>query len=1093
MASSDDINIKIKVDTSDVPKAEQQVSTFEKMVEQAVSRMKQALSLKVDTAGLKEAMGAVKSLNGSLSSVKPNIKLAADTSGIQPAVSAVKNLESSVAKPVTVKTAANTTGIKPAVSAIDNLKNAVAKPVKVVTSAATSGIQSAMSAVNNLKSVAAKPVKVITSISGNASSAISAIKNNIASVPKKITSIVSANDGGTVSKLVSGFQTLGAKAKSVADGVMNIGTLARSSLPSVASGASSSSKALSSISPAANSAKKAVADIGKSAEDASGKASKLYDSLQKVAAVTMTGVATGIGFLGKKLKDVVKDSYDLLSTSEQVTGGVEALYGDAADSVKKNAKDAFKTAGMSANRYMDIATSLAAVMTSSVGGDSKEAARLMDMAVRDMSDNANKMGTDMESVIGTYQSLSRGNYAMLDNLKLGYGGTKAELHRLIADTNKYRDANNQLSADKFSDIAEAIHDTQERLHILGTTSKEAATTIEGSFNQMKAAWENFKTDLGKGDASQIQLDSQELVESFNIWVKRAKPAIIGIFKGLAQAIPSVFDDLEKTLPPKFQKVFSSLSKANDKNVKPLLASLGASFAAFGAGGIAPLLSKIPLIGGALSGLAGPLTSLSSPLGILLAGFTGLVAASPKLQKALGKEMTSSLETLKKPLGDVENSFGKLMGSLHDLIDKVMPLITEFIEKIIIPTLGGLVKTIGSGILYIINEVLKVLTKIIDGITKFVNENEPAIEEAIDTLSGSINKVLDSLNKILDGIKKFVEEKTPAIEQALGTIGSDISAFVELVQPLLDSLKKLVDAMYKKFIEEILPEIKKDLKDLGSTVGELFANIQGLIEALYPHIKWIVDIVSDLIENVLIPDLDDLTAIIKSGINLIKEWLDGLIKHISNVVKVITDILNGDWKKAWEDAKNTVNDDVESMKTISDSGKDVGKNLVKGLWNGIVTQNAWLAGKLAGWSKDVTDKVRASFVIGSPSKLFAREIGRFLPQGIAVGIDSDTDSVLDSLRRVKTKALNEVSDMRLMSTYTSYTPSNTDSYPKVPTYTITGNTGYSMPLLSNKSQNDSPYQSGQPVILQVNLNGKTIAKETYKDITYLQKRDTSRGM
>lgn len=1057
MASSDDINIRIKVDTSDVSKAEQQVSTFEKMVDQAVSRMKQALAVKVDTSGVKEAMGAVKSLNSSVSSVKPNIKLAANTSGIQPAVSAVKNLESSAAKPVTVKTAANTSGIKPAVSAINSLKSAVAKPVKVVTSASSEGIKSALSVVNNLKSAAAKPVKIITSIADNASSAISVIKSNIASIPKKITSVVSANDGGTVSNLTSGFQTLEAKAKSAADGVGSIGALARSSLPSVASGASSSSKALGGISPAANNAKKAVADIGESAEASSGKASKLHDSLQKVAAVTMTGVATGIGILGKKLKDVVKDSYDLLSTSEQVAGGVETLYGKAADSVKKNARDAFKTAGLSANEYMDIATSLGAVMTNSVGGDAKEAARIMDMAIRDMSDNANKLGTDMESIIDTYQSLSRGNYEMLDNLKLGYGGTKKELQRLIADTNKYRDANNQLSADKFSDIAEAIHDTQVRLGILGTTQKEVDTTLEGSFRKMKAAWTNFKTDLGKGDPVKIKLDSKELVNSFKTWVARAKPAIIGIFKGLAEAIPSVFDGLENMLPPKLQKAFSSLSKAADENVKPLLASLGASFAALGAGGIAPLLEKIPLVGGALSGLAAPLSALSSPLGLLVAGFAGLVAASPQLQEALGTEMKSALESLDEPLETVKNSFKELMGSLQGLVDAVMPLIIDFIEKYVIPTLGTLTEAIGKGILYILNEVLKVLTSIVEGLTKFVNENTPAIQEALDTIS------------------------------------NDISNFIEIVQPLLVSLKKLVDAMYNKFINDILPEIKKDLGDLGSTVGELFANIQGLIDALKPYIKGFVNFISDVIENVLIPDINDIGDIVNSVIKFIKNWLNGLLKSISNTVKIITDILNGDWKSAWKDAKKAVSDNVESMKTLADSGKDIGRNLVKGLWNGIVTQSAWLAGKLAGWAKDVTDKVRASFVIGSPSKLFAREVGRFIPQGIAVGIDADTDSVLDSLRSVKTKALNEVSDMRMMSTYSAYDSGKTDRYSKIPTYVISGNQGYSMPLPSNKSQSDSPYQSGQPVILQVNLNGKTIAKETYKDITYLQKRDTFRGM
>ena len=177
-----------------------------------------------------------------------------------------------------------------------------------------------------------------------------------------------------------------AQAKSAASGVANIGTLARSSLPDVASAAASSSDALGGVGSAASMAKSElsgipaeannvaskVADIGKSAKDSSDKAGGLFESLKNIASVTMTGVATGIGAIGDKLKDVVKDSYDFLSTNQQVVGGVEVLYGDAAKFVKKNAKDAYETAGMSANRYMDIATSLGAVLTNSVGGDYRD-------------------------------------------------------------------------------------------------------------------------------------------------------------------------------------------------------------------------------------------------------------------------------------------------------------------------------------------------------------------------------------------------------------------------------------------------------------------------------------------------------------------------------------------------------------------------------------------------------------------------------------------------------------------------------------------------------------------------------------------------
>lgn len=1011
MASSDDINIRIKVDTSDVPKATKQVSTFEELVSKAVSRMKQAMSLKVDTSGVKEAMSAVKSLNGSLSSAKTNIKVAADTTGIQPAVSAVKNLESSAEKPVTVKTA----------------------------------------------------------VSGDAMSSISAIKSNLSSIPRSQTSVVSASDGGSVSKLVSGFQTLGAKAKSAADDVMSIGTLARSSLPSVASTATSASAAVGGIGPAANAARSEISgispaageaaskvnDIGESSESSSGSASKLYDALQKVAAVTMTAVVTGIAAVGKKLADVAKSSYDLLSTSQQVVGGVEAIYGDAANTIKENAKNAFSSAQMSANQYMDIATSLGAVLTNSVGGDSQKAAEIMDTAIRSMSDNSNKMGTDMESVIGTYQSLSRGNYAMLDNLKLGYGGTKAELERLIADTNKYQAANDQLSADNFGDIVRAIDLTQQRLHIAGTSAGEAATTIEGSFNQMKAAWDNFQTDLGKGDAGQIKLDSQNLVASFSTWVTNAKPAIIGIIKGLVQSIPDVFNDLKSLLPKQMQDALSSLSGATS-SIAPILAPLGAAFAAFGAGGISPLLKQIPLIGDALSGLTGPLTLLSSPIGMLVAAFAGLVATSPELQKSLGSTLTSVISSLQGPMTVVGSTFQTIITEIGNFVSAIMPPLVSIIQAIL-PVIGDVATFIGGVLLTAINMVGQNIAVLIPIITNIVQMVLPAVMSAV---------------------------------QLLGSVIKDVIGFI---QPIIGAIFNFANELFKTFVTAIVPLLISAIQYLVPIVNDVINSIGAFLDAAKPFIQEVINTVVSFINNVLLPAVKAMVPVIQSIIVTITRIIGIMLNTVKNIINFVTAILRGDWAGAWEAAKNIVSGAIDGIKAVIGGVVDIGKNLITGIWNGIKSNADWLFSKIGGWASDLVDKVKKFFKIGSPSKVFAREIGRYIPQGIAVGINADTSSVLDSLGAVKTEALNEVSGMRMMSTYTSYTPSNTDSYQKVPTYTVGGNQGYSMPLPTDKYQKDSPYQSGQPVILQVNLNGKTIAKETYKDITYLQKRDTSRGM
>ena len=245
----------------------------------------------------------------------------------------------------------------------------------------------------------------------------------------------------------------------------------------------------------------------------------------------MKGVATvglaGVGTAVAALAGVGKSALDAYATYEQAVGGVDTLFKDASGTVQKYAAEAYRTAGVSANEYMTQVTSFSASLISSLGGDTAKAAELGNTAMVDMSDNANKMGTDIESIQQTYQSLARGNYAMLDNLKLGYGGTKSEMERLIQDANKVKQANGEmgdLSIDKFSDVVQAIHIMQEQMGISGTTAKEAATTIEGSVGMMKAAWQNWLAELGKDNADINGLTKQL---SSRTWVRasrRSSPA-----------------------------------------------------------------------------------------------------------------------------------------------------------------------------------------------------------------------------------------------------------------------------------------------------------------------------------------------------------------------------------------------------------------------------------------------------------------------------------------------------------------------------------------------------------------------------------------
>ena len=252
---------------------------------------------------------------------------------------------------------------------------------------------------------------------------------------------------------------------------------------------------------------KAYVQIIPSAQGISGKIQQAIEPDAEVAGTSFGGKLVGkikgviaTAAIGKALASTISEGAAL----EQSLGGIETLFKDSADKVKANAAKAYQTAGMSANDYMELTTSFSASLLSSLAGDTSKAADVADMAMVDMSDNANKMGTDMSLIQNAYQGFAKQNYTMLDNLKLGYGGTQAEMARLINDSgvlgNTMKVTANNVNQVSFDKMIEAIHVVQTRMDITGTTAKEAATTISGSINSMKASWENFLSgdfDIGK--------------------------------------------------------------------------------------------------------------------------------------------------------------------------------------------------------------------------------------------------------------------------------------------------------------------------------------------------------------------------------------------------------------------------------------------------------------------------------------------------------------------------------------------------------------------------------------------------------------------
>ena len=346
-------------------------------------------------------------------------------------------------------------------------------------------------------------------------------------------------------------------------------------------------------------------------DQASGEVDKIGDGIKNKLGTAAKVGGAAVAALGTATIAIGKIALDAYSNYEQLVGGIDTLFKSSSGKMQQYAANAYQTAGVSANRYMEISTSFAAALISSLGGNTEAAADMANTAIMDMSDNANKMGTSLEIVQEAYQSLARGNYEMLDSLKLGYGGTKSELERLLSDAEKFSAAQGKVrdfSVDSYSDIVEAIHIVQDEMGITGTTAEEAATTIEGSVNMAKAAWENWLTGIGDEDADMGALTDQ-LVQS----VVTAGENIIPRF---GQIMSNLVTTVTTYVPQLWREIMNGLSQIDFTQVGQTASDL-----------------ILMLVDGIVQNL--PMLA-SAALQIVMALGQGLITNGPQILASLGQ-------------------------------------------------------------------------------------------------------------------------------------------------------------------------------------------------------------------------------------------------------------------------------------------------------------------------------------------------------------------------------------------------------------------------------------------------------------------------
>lgn len=616
-------------------------------------------------------------------------------------------------------------------STVQNVGNVLAHPFKNLNKLIQSVRSSVGSSISSFKNLAKTKF-------GNIKTGLKDVKTTLTGDKQGATGFknVLANIGRmSVGKVFSGFSKLKtvlsagkAKAKEMASGLK---TAAKTNMGKLASGLG-----------------KVASKLGSIAKTAAGAA---FNGLKKVAGVSFKAIGAGVGVAVGAVAKLTKSAVESYSNYEQLKGGVETLFGNGGLTLKqyakqegqtiaeasgkykqltaaqneafKNANNAYKTAGMSANEYMEVSTGFAASLVSSLGGDTNKAVKYADMAVIDMADNANKMGSDIESIKNAYQGFAKGQFNMLDNLKLGYGGTKEEMQKLLKEAQKISGQKYDISS--FADITQAIHVMQKKMNIAGTTANEAEGTIQGSLGMMKSSWQNMLTALVSG-GDQYDQCVDNLVNSVSIAAQNLMPAIEGALNGVGALITDLAPIIAERLPSVINDVLPSLLSA----VTTIFSALG-------------------------SALPGIITALVQILPTIL----------PLISQAFGTILNVLLENAPLIIPPIISALLMLV----DVIIENLPLFIDVAMQLVTALIQGLAEKAPELVPKIFDMVTSMVKVIWDNAGEMLKAGENLLKGLWDGISNKvewvIGKVKDVGSKIMSKIKSVFGIHSPSKEFA----------------------------------------------------------------------------------------------------------------------------------------------------------------------------------------------------------------------------------------------------------------------------------------------------------------------------------------
>ena len=693
-------------------------------------------------------------------------------------------------------------------------------------------------------------------------------------------------------------------------------------------------------------------DYEKGVEKAKSGASSLMDVfsgtlLGNVVSDGLRTVANGITEIGRTAVNMAmsigKASLDSYADYEQLVGGVETLYKDSAATVEKYAQSAYKNVGLSANDYMDTATSFAASLVSSLGGDTEKAAEMSNMAISDMADNWNKMGSSVQSVQDAYRGFSKQNFTMLDNLKLGYGGTKTEMERLLADAdalNAKQGVYTKYSIDSYSDIVQAIHVVQTEMGITGTTAEEAATTIQGSTASMKSAWANLLT--GIADPEQ---DFQALMDEFVDSVITAGNNIIPRIKEIVPTLIDGLSELVTQLAPYVSGVIMELEPTVEEGLQALFGGLSSV-----ASELQPIVADVfSFLGDAIiSGLTSAIEN--SDFSFLLDIFDNV--------KTAAEEVVPVIEKIAPALVTVGAAVkGWQIGT------KIQKMVTAFDEAKVAVSLFsmGLSDTeIAQGALNGTLKASEVLAGLLTGKISLMTLAQTAAAKA----QAAFNAVLaaNPITLVVVAIGALVgilavlyaknEDFRNSVNGVIENIWAKIQEFVAWVQPYVQAAMQVIGQVVTQVITDLTPVIQ--------SIGEAFSAAWSLVQTVWAWASAFFQAIFQAIVVIFTPFAPIISGffqgawiIIQSIWNVAVSFFQTVFDLITGVFSTIDAVLSGDFQGAWESIQGIFAGVFGFFSTV-------GQNVVEGIKGGIAA--VWDG--LVSFVQGLWDGIKSIFVINA---------------------------------------------------------------------------------------------------------------------------------